>query len=221
VVGRLKGFGSTLLGHDPFVSADQFTALGVMEVELNVLAQRSDVITLHMPGGKALVDAPFLEQVKPTAILVNTARGTLIDEEALAAALRAGRLHRYAADVLGSQAGSLDNPLLADDLLDRTLFTPHAGAQTVEAVDWMGRSAVDAVLLSGLRSRRTWCPWWNPSAHALERSDNPRVRPVAASPRSHSIRRRDVSGRKVMASRACVAITVRAQEYGATLRGRW
>ncbi|HMG30032.1 MAG TPA: NAD(P)-dependent oxidoreductase, partial [Jiangellaceae bacterium] len=74
------------------------------------------------------------------------ARGTLIDEAALAAALRAGRLHRYAADVLGSPAGSLDNPLLADDLLDRTLFTPHAGAQTVEAVDRMGRSAVDAVL---------------------------------------------------------------------------
>jgi D-3-phosphoglycerate dehydrogenase / 2-oxoglutarate reductase len=146
VVGRLKGFGSTLLGHDPFVHADQFTALSVTEVELNELAQRSDVITLHISGGKALVDAPFLEQVKPTAILVNTARGTLIDEAALAAALRAGRLHRYAADVLGSQTGSLDNPLLADDLLDRTLFTPHAGAQTVEAVDRMGRSAVDAVL---------------------------------------------------------------------------
>jgi D-3-phosphoglycerate dehydrogenase len=145
VVGRLKGFGSTLLGHDPFVPADEFTALSVTEVELNELAERSDVITLHIPGVKALVDASFLEQVKPTAILVNTARSTLIDEEALAAALRSGRLHRYAADLLGSQAG-IDNPLLADDLLDRTLFTPHVGAHTVEAVDRMGRSAVDAVL---------------------------------------------------------------------------
>ena len=48
--------------------------------------------------------------------------------------------------MLGSEAGAQDNPLLADDLVDRTLFTPHAGAQTVEAVDQMGRGAVDAVL---------------------------------------------------------------------------
>ena len=63
----------------------------------------------------------------------------------MADALRAGRLRMYATDVLGSESGRHGSPLLAADLVDRTLFTPHAGAQTVEAVDQMGRGAVDAV----------------------------------------------------------------------------
>ncbi len=146
VAARLGGFGCTVLGHDPFITAPQPTLVGVNRVEVDELAERSDIVTLHAPGEEALVDAAFLDRVKPTAILVNTARANLVDEQALAAALRAGRLHRYAADVLGSEAGNAANPLLDEDLLDRTVFTPHAGAQTVEAVDRMGRGAVDAVL---------------------------------------------------------------------------
>ncbi len=88
----------------------------------------------------------FLDLVRPSAMLVNTARASLVDESAVADALRTDRLRGYAADVLGSEAGAAENPLLADDLADRTLFTPHAAAQTVEAVDQMGRGAVDAVL---------------------------------------------------------------------------
>ena len=146
VVARLTGFGSTVLGHDPFVGPEQLAALGVSGVELDELAGQSDVITLHVPGEEPLVDAAFLARVRPGAILVNTARASLVDEPAVADALRSGRLHRYAADVLGTEAGDMSHPLLADDLLDRTVFTPHAGAQTVEAVDRMGRGAVDAVL---------------------------------------------------------------------------
>jgi hypothetical protein len=86
---------------------------------------------------------------------------------------------------------------------------------------WAGALLTRCSRLSGLRSRRTWCPWWNPCAHALERSDNPRDRPLAASPQSHSIRRRERVGSQVVASRASVAITVMAQQYGAVLRGRW
>jgi D-3-phosphoglycerate dehydrogenase len=84
--------------------------------------------------------------------VVNTARAGLVDEQAVATALRAGWLRAYATDVLATEAGAT-SPLLAEDLADRTLFTPHAGAQTVQAVDAMGRGAVDAVL-AHLRGER-------------------------------------------------------------------
>ncbi|MGI8458805.1 MAG: NAD(P)-dependent oxidoreductase [Propionibacteriaceae bacterium] len=149
VADRLRGFGSTLLGHDPYVSAEQFDAAEVAGVDLSELAARSEVITLHLPGEQVVVDASFLERVRPGLILVNTARATLVDETAVADALRAGRLGCYATDVLGTEVTTTDDaphPLLALDLRDRTVFTPHAAAQTVEAVDGMGRGAVDAVL---------------------------------------------------------------------------
>ncbi len=149
VADRLRGFGGPLLGHDPYVPADQLAAVGVTGVDLTELAARSDVITLHLPGEQVVVDAAFLARVRPATIVVNTARASLVDESVVAEALRDGRLGCYAADVLGSEAagehGAL-NPLLAEDLRDRTVFTPHVAAQTVEAVDGMGRGAVDAVL---------------------------------------------------------------------------
>jgi D-3-phosphoglycerate dehydrogenase len=146
VAARLSGFGCTFLGHDPWVSSAELERLGIEGVSLEDLARRSDVITLHAPGDAVLVDASFLARVRSHLILVNTARASLVDEAAVADALRAEKLRAYATDVLGSEAGSHGSPLLADDLADRTLFTPHAGAQTVEAVDQMGRGAVDAVL---------------------------------------------------------------------------
>jgi len=146
VAARLRGFGSTLLGYDPWVDSETLEADGVQKVELDELARRSDVITLHTPGEDVVVDARLLSLTKPQAILVNTARAVLVDEEALARALRQERLRTYATDVLGTEVGSHDNPMLEPDLVDCTLFSPHAGAQTVEAVDAMGRGAVDAVL---------------------------------------------------------------------------
>ena len=146
VVTRLSGFGSTVLGYDPFVSQQQLDRLGVEGVGLDELVRRSDVITLHAPGEEVLVDAQFLALARPGLVLVNSARAGLVDEPALAEALRAGGLRSYAADVLGSEGSGYDSPLLAADLASRTLFTPHCGAQTTEAVDQMGRGAVDAVL---------------------------------------------------------------------------
>lgn len=148
VVTRLRGFGPTVLGYDPFVSDEELAAVGVTPVGLTELAARSDLITLHLPAERVVVDADFLARLRPSAILVNTARAALVDEAAVAQALRADRLRCYATDVLASEGLGTDSRsrLLADDLRDATLFTPHAGAQTVEAVDRMGRGAVDAVL---------------------------------------------------------------------------
>ncbi|GAA3564949.1 hydroxyacid dehydrogenase [Microlunatus spumicola] len=144
VAARLTGFGSRVLAYDPFLAAERATALGAEAVGLEELAGRSDVVTLHAPGDAVLVDTALLERFRPGTVLVNAARAALVDERAVADALRAGRLGRYAADVLDDDGP--DAPLLADDLADRTTFTAHAGAHTVEAVDAMGRGAVDAVL---------------------------------------------------------------------------
>lgn len=148
VAGRLSGFGSTLLGYDPWVAPALLDPLGVASVGLDELARRSSIVTLHAPGEDVVVDTRFLGLLRPETILVNTARATLVDESSVASALRRGQLRTYATDVLGteSSADRAGHPLLAPDLADRTLFTPHSASQTVEAVDQMGRGAVDAVL---------------------------------------------------------------------------
>jgi D-3-phosphoglycerate dehydrogenase / 2-oxoglutarate reductase len=146
VAARLSGFGSQISGYDPGVLPGELRRLGIEPVSLPKLVRESDIITLHRPGDRRLVDATFLQQVKPGCILINTARATLVDESAVASALQSGALRRYAADTVGSESAVTSSPLLTESLADRTLFTPHAAAQTVEAVDRMGRGAVDAVL---------------------------------------------------------------------------
>ena len=153
VASRLNGFGSTLLGYDPWVPQEELDRLGIERVDLDELARRSDVITLHAPGDAVLVDASWLGLTRPQPGAGQHRSGGPRRRAAVADALRAGRLRTYASDVLGSESGGQDNPLLADDLVDHTLLTPHAGAQTVEAVDQMGRGAVDAVL-AHLRGER-------------------------------------------------------------------
>jgi D-3-phosphoglycerate dehydrogenase len=105
------------------------------------------VVSLHAPGGTTIVDARWLALARPGLVLVNTARGDLVDEPALAAALRDGRVASYACDVLGAGPGPDGaGPLQAADLTDRVLITPHIGGQTTEAVSRMGEMAVRNVL---------------------------------------------------------------------------
>lgn len=144
VARRLSGFGSGVLAHDPYVTPDSAAEAGVELADLPDLLAQSDVVTLHAPGDDVLVDEALLARFRADAVLVNSARAALVDEAAIASALREQRLARYAADVL--DADGPDAPLLADDLADLTVFTSHAGAHTVGAVDAMGRGAVDAVL---------------------------------------------------------------------------
>lgn len=150
VVTRLSGFGPTILGHDPGLDEDQLREIGVEPVTPAELAARSDVVTLHAPGQETLVDADWLAGVKPGLVLVNTARAGLVDEAAVARALTEKRLQMYATDTPSTEPGTAESqessPLLAEDLLDRTIFTPHVGAQTQEAVDEMTRGALEAVL---------------------------------------------------------------------------
>jgi len=185
VATRLSGFGCTLLGHDPWVPEAELRAAGIEPVGMVELTQRSDIVTLHTPGERPLVDRDWLASVKQGVIVVNTARASLVDEHALAVALADQTVAVYAADTLSSEAtGDQASPLLHGDLRDRTLFTPHLAAQTVEAVDNMGRGAVEAVLavLAGRVPRNLVHPPTDPTSKGADaptstepQSDHPRV----------------------------------------------
>jgi D-3-phosphoglycerate dehydrogenase / 2-oxoglutarate reductase len=159
VARRLAGFGTDVLCHDPYVPDERIRSLGARPVALDELSGRADAVSLHAPGGRRIVDAAWLGQARRGLIVVNTARADLVDEASVAAALRDGRLGGYAADTLAAEGAASDSPLLADDLADLVVVTPHTGAQTVEAVDRMGSTAVANLLavLSG-----------HPPAHAVE-----------------------------------------------------
>ena len=102
VATRAGALEMTLLGADPYVSAERAAEYGVLLVELDELISRSDFVTLHVPLSSAtrgVITRPQLDLMKPTAALINTARGGLVDETALAEALTAGRLAGAAVDV--------------------------------------------------------------------------------------------------------------------------
>lgn len=145
VACRLSGFGCRILVSDPFVTDAEIRAAGATPVTPEQLGGQADVITLHAPGNQRIVDRAWLAHTRPGLILVNTARADLIDEPALATALRDRRVAAYAADTIATESGGRDSPLLAADLADWVTLTPHSAAQTVEAVDLMGAGATSAV----------------------------------------------------------------------------
>jgi D-3-phosphoglycerate dehydrogenase len=140
----IGGFGSRVLAYDPFVAPERAREAGIEPVDdLSGLARAADVLTLHMPGGGgAVVDAAFLSRMRPGAVLINTARGDLLDEQAVASALAEGRLAAAAVDVLASE------PATSSPLLDapNAIVTPHVAAQTTQAIDRMGMMAAEEVV---------------------------------------------------------------------------
>lgn len=147
VARRVQGFGATVLVYDPWVDADRAYSLGCRKVEtLEELLGDCDVVSLHLPGGTTVITSEMLAVAKPGLVLVNTARADLIDEQALVEALRTGRVWGFGADTIMGDVAATDSVLLAPELADHVVITPHSAAQTVEAVDQMGSMAVDNVL---------------------------------------------------------------------------
>jgi D-3-phosphoglycerate dehydrogenase len=148
VVALLAGFHPNVIAHDPWVDPARAADLGVDLVELDEIGRRSDIVTLHAAGSTPIIDADWLKSARAGLILVNAARGGLVDESAVASALRDEHLSHYATDTLSVEngAGGTPSPLLDPSLADRTTITPHSGAQTIEAVDRMGRGSVEAVI---------------------------------------------------------------------------
>jgi phosphoglycerate dehydrogenase-like enzyme len=131
VAKRLGAWDATLVYFDPIrLSAERERELGVRFVELDALLRMADAVTVHVPLNahtRHLIDAESLSLMKRTAVLVNTARGGLVDEEALAAALRAGRLMGAGLDVLDNEPPPDDHPLLHRP---DVILTPHTAGPT-------------------------------------------------------------------------------------------
>ena len=118
---------------------------GIKKVELSELFAHSDVLSLHCPltpDTHHLINADTLKLMKPTAILINTGRGPLIDDQAVADALKAKRLYAFCADVLTEEPPKADNPLLG---LPNAYTTPHIAWATVEARARLVQVAIDNV----------------------------------------------------------------------------
>ena len=145
VAQRLAGFAAVVFGVDPHLTDEELAALGIMPGGV-AIPEGVDVVCLHAPGTAVIVNAEWIARARPGLILVNTARGSLVDEQAVAEGLRQGHLAGYATDTLVVEGGVATSPLLAPDIADRVVVTPHSAAQTVEAVDRMGSMAVDSVL---------------------------------------------------------------------------
>ncbi len=146
VASRAQSFGMEILAYDPFVSEDVARELGVTLVDLSDLLATSDYISLHTissPETRGMIDAAALEQVKDGVVIINCARGQLIDEAALAAALDSGKVGAAAVDVYSKEPPPSDHPLLGHP---RVLHTPHLGASTMEAQRDVATQIVDQVL---------------------------------------------------------------------------
>ena len=151
VARRARGFGMEILyasrtAVDPATEAE----LGARGVPLAELLARSDFVTLHVslgPETRHLIDAPALALMKPSAILVNTARGPVVDSAALFAALRDRRIGGAALDVTDPEPLPLDDPLLG---LDNCLIVPHVASATIATRGRMAAMAA-ANLIAGLR----------------------------------------------------------------------
>lgn len=148
VATRCAAFGMRVVAHDPFLPGDDGAWLAAESVTLDDLLADSDVVSVHVPLSehtRCLVDADALRRMKPTAILINTARGGIVDDEALATALRQGVIAGAALDVFDVE------PLAPEAAarfagLDNVVLTPHLAGNTVESVDRVATMTVETVL---------------------------------------------------------------------------
>jgi D-3-phosphoglycerate dehydrogenase len=149
-IGRAVGtlaaaFGMRVTAYDPLLPASVIAAAGAAAAaNLNDALAEADIVTIHMPGsGRPLLGAAELARLKRTALVINTARGGIIDEAALAAALAQGRLGGAALDVLASAPPTADQPLSRST---RTVLTPHAAALTEEGAARMSFEAARNII---------------------------------------------------------------------------
>lgn len=128
----LTGFNVTILAYDPYMNEEAAKERNVIPVSFEELLEKSDVVSLHLPSSKEtnhLFNAETIEKMKDGAYLVNTARGTLVDEKALYDALVNKKLSGAALDVYEKEPITPDNPLFE---LDNIVLAPHVSALTYE-----------------------------------------------------------------------------------------
>ena len=147
VAQRALAFGMRLCAYDPYVSADRARQMGVDLLSLEELMAESDFVTIHLPKTPetaGLIGRDLLAKAKAGLRIVNAARGGIVDEEALADAIRSGQLGGAAFDVFSTEPCT-DSPLFG---LSNVVVTPHLGASTQEAQDKAGVTIAEQVILA-------------------------------------------------------------------------
>ena len=161
VARKMSGFGLHYLAYDPYIPAAEIERQGVRPVGFEELLQNSDVVSLHLPATpetRNLFGARAFSLMKPSAILINTARGSQVDEEALYAALRDGQIRCAGLDVFQDEPTSPDNPLLT---LDNILVTPHTASYSIEGLEdfyYFGHKLICEFLCEGIMPEWTLNP---------------------------------------------------------------
>lgn len=146
LVGLLRPFEVDIVAYDPYCPPETAAGLGVRLVDVDTVMARADAVIVMCAlteETRHLVDARRLSLMKPTAVLLNVARGPVVDEAALIDALRVRRIRGAGLDVFESEPPAADNPLLG---MDQVVLSPHALAWTDEMSAGNGGSAVRAVL---------------------------------------------------------------------------
>lgn len=165
IAKKAQAFGFEVIASDPYVKPDEAEELGVKLVDVETLLKESDFISLHTPltdETKYTINEKTLAMMKPTAYLINTSRGPLVDENALYKALKEGLIAGAGLDVMEQEPPSADNPLLT---LDNIIITPHVafssdkanillrekaiqeairGAKGEKPIHWVNRRAMEA-----------------------------------------------------------------------------
>jgi D-3-phosphoglycerate dehydrogenase / 2-oxoglutarate reductase len=147
VAQRLAAFGTSIIAYDPYVSPARAAQLGIELVALDELLGRSDFISVHLPKTPetaGLIGKEALAKTKPGVIIVNAARGGLVDEAALAEAVASGHVRAAGVDVFAKEPAT-DSPLFE---LSQVVVTPHLGASTAEAQDRAGTDVAASVKLA-------------------------------------------------------------------------
>jgi len=154
IAPKAKAFGIRVVAFDPFVSPEVFTRAGVERVDFSEMLAISDYVSIHsplLPETRGLFGDDVFRHMKPTAYLINTARGPIVDEAALARALDAGELAGAALDVM-PQEPPVDSPLLGRD---NVIITPHTSFYSEESlVDLQVRAAEEVVRVLGGQAPR-------------------------------------------------------------------
>lgn len=147
VAQRALAFGMRLVAYDPYVAPERARQMGVELMSLEELMAEADFVSIHLPKTSetaGLIDADVLAKAKPGIRIVNAARGGILDEEALAEALRSGQVGGAALDVFSTEPCT-DSPLFS---LPNVVVTPHLGASTHEAQDKAGVTIAEQVNLA-------------------------------------------------------------------------
>ena len=146
LVKKVRGYDFTVRAYDPFVNAEAMAAHGVQAASLEAVMAQSDFVSVHCPLTKDtrhLIGEKELRAMKPTAVLINTARGPVIDEPALIRSLREGWIAAAGLDVFEQEPISPDNPLLA---MDNVVLTPHIAGYSDESGALFWRLSLETAL---------------------------------------------------------------------------